>query len=42
MTRAFDEVWDFSKKKGVPLRRAAYAVALERLVVARQFRPIFP
>ena len=42
ITRAFDDVWNLSESKSVPLRMAAYMTALRRLVVAKQFRPIFP
>lgn len=42
ITRAFDDVWSLSESKSATLRMAAYMTALRRLVVAKQFRPIFP
>ena len=42
ITRAFDDVWNLAEQKKVTPRMAAYMTALRRLVVAKQFRPIFP
>jgi glutamate dehydrogenase (NAD(P)+) len=42
MVRAFDSVYDIAKKRGIPMRLAAYIVALERLCVSRNLRGIFP
>ena len=42
ITRAFDDVWNLAEQKSVSCRMAAYMTALRRLVVAKQFRPIFP
>ena len=42
ITRAFDDVWNLAEQKSVSYRMAAYMTALRRLVVAKQFRPIFP
>jgi glutamate dehydrogenase/leucine dehydrogenase len=42
MEKAFDDVWKISRGKKVPLRMAAYMVALDRVVKARQLRGIFP
>jgi glutamate dehydrogenase/leucine dehydrogenase len=42
MEKAFAEVWRVSTEKKVPLRMAAYMVALDRVVKARKLRGIFP
>jgi glutamate dehydrogenase/leucine dehydrogenase len=42
MEKAFAEVWRVSREKTVPLRMAAYMVALERVVKARKLRGVFP
>ncbi|GHV50964.1 glutamate dehydrogenase [Deltaproteobacteria bacterium] len=42
MSRAFEEVWEVSKDKKVPLRMAAYMVALSRVVKAKKLRGVFP
>ena len=42
MEKAFAEVWRVSNEKKVPLRMAAYMVALDRVVKARKLRGIFP
>ena len=42
MDRAFDEVWARADALGVPLRRAAFAVALERVATAIEARGLFP
>ncbi|MDR2160722.1 MAG: Glu/Leu/Phe/Val dehydrogenase [Desulfovibrio sp.] len=42
MKKAFTEVWHVSKEKKVPLRMAAYMVALDRVVRARNLRGVFP
>jgi glutamate dehydrogenase/leucine dehydrogenase len=42
MEKAFAEVWRISREKKVPLRMAAYMVALDRVVKARKLRGIFP
>ena len=42
MKRAFKEVWDKAHEKNTTLRMGAYMVALERLVVAKKLRGIFP
>jgi glutamate dehydrogenase (NAD(P)+) len=42
MKRAFDAVYDVYIKKNIPMRLAAYIVALERLCVSRDLRGIFP
>ena len=42
MTDAFDAVWAASKRWGVSLRRAAYALAIERVAAALEARGIFP
>ncbi|MDR0751153.1 MAG: Glu/Leu/Phe/Val dehydrogenase [Christensenellaceae bacterium] len=42
MIRAFDSVYEITKKRGIPMRLAAYIVALERLCVSRNLRGIFP
>lgn len=38
MKKAFNEVWQVSQDKGVPMRMAAYMVALERVVKADKLR----
>jgi len=42
MERAFEVVWDKAEILGVSLRRAAFAVALERVASAIQVRGLFP
>ncbi|MDR2267761.1 MAG: Glu/Leu/Phe/Val dehydrogenase [Christensenellaceae bacterium] len=42
MIRAFDSVYEISKQRGIPMRLAAYIVALERLCISRELRGIFP
>ena len=42
MSDAFDDVWAAGQRWGVSLRRAAYAVALERVAAAMESRGIFP
>jgi glutamate dehydrogenase/glutamate dehydrogenase (NAD(P)+) len=42
MSRAFEEVWRVSREKNVPLRMAAYMVALGRVVKAKKLRGVFP
>ena len=42
MTKAFDAVWARAEVLDVPLRRAAYVVALERLAEALASRGLFP
>lgn len=42
LLKAYREVVHESREKQVPLRTAAYMVALRRLVTAKRFRPIFP
>lgn len=42
MERAFDDVWARSQALGVPMRRAAFAVALERVASAIEARGLFP
>ncbi len=42
MTEAFTDVWAASQRWGVSLRRAAYAVALERVAATMEARGIFP
>lgn len=40
MTEAFKRVWDFSKEKGVPLRQAAFALGMSRILEAQKARGI--
>lgn len=40
--RAFDDVWNKSLELGVSLRTAAYAIACERILIAREERGIYP
>lgn len=42
MKKAFDEVYNIHKNKGVTLRMAAYMVSLDRIVKAQKLRGIFP
>jgi glutamate dehydrogenase (NAD(P)+) len=42
MLRSFDEVYTLSSEKNVSLRMAAYMLALNRVVKAKQIRGIFP
>jgi len=42
MKKAFTEVWDVHIEKRVPLRMAAYMVALNRIVKAKKARCVFP
>ncbi|MDD5017721.1 MAG: Glu/Leu/Phe/Val dehydrogenase [Eubacteriales bacterium] len=42
MIRSFDEVYDISKSKGFSMRLSAYMVALNRVVMAKKIRGIFP
>lgn len=42
MTDAFADVWAAGQRWGVSLRRAAYAVALERVATTMEARGIFP
>jgi glutamate dehydrogenase (NAD(P)+) len=42
MKRAFEEVWKTHVESAVPLRMAAYMVALNRVVKAKKLRGVFP
>ena len=42
MTKAFNEIWTISTEKKVPLRMAAYMLALDRVVRAKKLRGVFP
>lgn len=42
MKKAFSEVWNVHIEKAVPLRMAAYMVALNRIVKAKKLRCVFP
>ena len=42
LLKAYDEVCAVSRENSVPMRTAAYMLALKRLVTAKRFRPIFP
>lgn len=42
MKKAFEEVWQVFEEKKVPLRMAAWMVALERVVKAKKLRGVFP
>ncbi len=42
MNKAFDEVYSVHEEKGVPMRVAAYMVALDRSIKAKKIRGIFP
>jgi glutamate dehydrogenase (NAD(P)+) len=42
MKKAFEEVWKVHTDEGVPLRTAAYMVALGRVVKAKKLRGVFP
>ena len=40
--KAYDEVWEVSRKNAVPMRMGAYLIALERVCTAKRIRGIFP
>lgn len=40
--KAFDEVWEVSRRDSVPMRLGAYLIALERVCTAKRIRGIFP
>ncbi|MDL2252683.1 Glu/Leu/Phe/Val dehydrogenase [Ruminococcaceae bacterium OttesenSCG-928-I18] len=42
MNRSFEEVWDISKEKGVPMRTGAYLIAIKRVVEAQKTRGLWP
>ena len=42
MVRSFQEVWDFSQQRRVPLRLGASMLAISRVAEAVQARGIFP
>ena len=42
VTRAFDETWELHEKRNVPLRVAAYGLAVERVAEATTIRGIYP
>ena len=42
MCKAIDEVYELSGEKGITLRTSAYALALQKLVKAKNIRGIFP
>ncbi|MDR3349733.1 MAG: Glu/Leu/Phe/Val dehydrogenase [Acidaminococcales bacterium] len=42
MRKAFNDVWQVSVERKLPLRMAAYMVALERVVRAKKIRGVFP
>ena len=42
LTKAFDEIWAINQEKKVPLRMAAYMLALQRVVRAKKLRGVFP
>jgi len=42
MSESFDDVWATAERLGVSLRRAAYALAIERVAAALEARGIFP
>ena len=40
--KAYDEVWEVSRKNAVPMRMGTYLIALERVCTAKRIRGIFP
>jgi glutamate dehydrogenase (NAD(P)+) len=42
ITRAFDQTWQLHEERGLPLRLAAYGVAVERVANATAIRGIYP
>lgn len=42
LARAFEEIWQVSQEKKVPLRMAAYMTAMQRVVKAKKLRGVFP
>jgi glutamate dehydrogenase (NAD(P)+) len=42
MSKAFDETWDVAQEKNVPMRVAAYGIAVQRVAEATVTRGIYP
>jgi glutamate dehydrogenase (NAD(P)+) len=42
VTRAFEETWQLHQKRGLPLRKAAYGLAVHRVADATKMRGIYP
>ncbi|NCB04351.1 MAG: Glu/Leu/Phe/Val dehydrogenase [Clostridia bacterium] len=42
LLKAFDEVWEESRKRDISMRLSAYLIALERVCTAKRIRGIFP
>ena len=42
VTRAFDETWETKRERGVPMRLAAYGLAVERVAEATTTRGLYP
>jgi len=42
MVKAFNEVYETAEELKVPMRIAAYIVALKRLIATQKIRGIFP
>jgi len=38
MVKAFNDVWEFSREKGITLRDAAFIKAVERIVISMRLR----
>jgi len=42
MREAFAAIWQVARERGVPLRTAAFILACQRILEARQLRGIYP
>jgi glutamate dehydrogenase (NAD(P)+) len=42
VTRAFDETWVTKEERGLPMRLAAYGLAVERVAEATTTRGLYP
>jgi glutamate dehydrogenase (NAD(P)+) len=42
VTRAFDETWQLREERDLPMRIAAYGVAVQRVADATTMRGIYP
>jgi glutamate dehydrogenase (NAD(P)+) len=42
MSRAFDQTWETAQKRNLPMRVAAYGLAVQRVAEATVTRGIYP
>ena len=42
MVNSFKDVWDRSRKEGLPMRQSAYVLAVDRVATVVKTRGIFP